>query len=209
MRNQRNIRTTNEGRGVQITEKKPVRQATSVPTASASNPLAAQLGKSVVDHLNKNLPPPKNSLSLRELVEKSQKEAFASHKIGKGISKEWVDAAYGGISKEMWHEYTKKFNEFLIQCPQSQQTASIKSYPSQYLSPTQISAPPGCGAQQPFNPVVTWTPPATLDQPPIKGMAANIDGSLAKMKIIVDPTIPEDVMFVVGADGKPVVIQLW
>lgn len=207
MRNHRSIRTTNEGRSVCVKEEKPVQRSAQVPTAPSSDPLAALIGEDIVAHINTNLPKPKK-LSLQELVEKSQKEALANHKIGSGISKEWVDTAYGGISKEKWNEYVKKFNDLMVH-PQ-QPAATIKTSYVQYPLPTHVSVPLGYEIQQALNAaaVPAWAPAPALDPQTIKEMATDITGLLSKNKVVVDPTVPEDVMVTVGADGKPVMIQL-
>lgn len=206
MRNHRSIRTTNEGRSVCVKEEKPVQRSAQVPTAPSSDPLAALIGEDIVAHINTNLPKPKK-LSLQELVEKSQKEALANHKIGSGISKEWVDTAYGGISKEKWNEYVKKFNDLMVY---PQHYATIKSSYGQQPLVWPASAPPIHEIQQAFNAaaVPVWAPAPALDPQTIKEMATDITGLLSKIKVVVDPTIPENVMVTVGADGKPVMIQL-
>jgi hypothetical protein len=194
MQRRRSIRTTNEGRSVQVREDKP-QLAHAAPSA--------QIGKEVVDALNKVLPQPKQK-TLQEMVEESQKKMLANPQIGKGVSKEWVDANFGGISKTAWLDYVNKFNLAMSGAMKPQPAAMLKPYSGQqYPLPTTVSPPPGYSFGG-----LNFNPPAPIDPQIFKSMATDIGGILAGIKIVVDPTLPQDMMVTLGVNGQPVLIQL-
>lgn len=213
MQRRRSIRTTNEGRSVQVREEKPVPQPTA-PSAPSK-----QVGKEIVDHLNGHLPKVKPSgQSIQELVEKAQKEALSGYQIGKGISKSWVDSQYGGMSQQAYAAMVAKYNKLLQEKVQGEVAASLKPYSGQqYPQSTTISAPPG---YEPLSQEPQIIPPGALKHPGL-GWAPNSGGigqlisqaldkfSLEKaLKIVVDPTLPEDIMVTLGPNGQPIIVQL-
>lgn len=206
MQRRRSIRTTNEGRSVQVKEEQPTPQPA---PAAQPNPYAKQVGKEIVDHLNTNLPPhkPKSAeQSIKELVEKAQKDALSGYHIGKGISKSWVDTQYGGMSEAAYSTMVAKYNQLLMGQVQKQAAASLKPYSGQnYPQSTTISAPPGY--ENKFAP-----PPSAFNHPGLDwgalSEAVDVFDTKKEIKIIIDPTLPEDLMVTMGPNGKPIMIQL-
>lgn len=201
MRNKRRSIQVAEDRSIQVKERKPeVPKAPPMPIAQAG---ATGYGKGIVDHLNEHLPgiKPKNQeQTLRELVEKAQKEAMNGYKIGKSTGKSWVDTMFGGMSQEAYETMVTKYNNLLKQ----QVTGTmLKTYSAQeYPQSTTVSAPPGYKPHESsvpeghFIPGCGWTPN-------VDTFETNKD-----IKIFIDPTLPKDMMVTLGVDGKPVLVQM-
>lgn len=146
---------------------------------------------------------------------------MSSYKIGKGISKSWVDSQYGGMSGQSYSDMVVKYNnllkeQFLLEGLKVA-AASSKPYSGQeYPQPTTVSAPPGYKEHQPNippgalqHPGLSWEPNTNCGQLIDKSFDKFESQILKKeFKIFVDPTFPEEVMVTVGANGMPVLIQL-